>query len=49
MCPEYDLCDACHSSNAHPSEHQILKIESLEDAEDLEETVSALPETNESC
>ena len=37
MCDEYDLCDACHSSGAHPVEHQILRIESLEDAEDLQE------------
>jgi Zinc finger, ZZ type len=40
VCDEYDLCDACHSSEAHPVEHQILRIESPEDGEDLIEIVS---------
>ena len=42
MCTNYDLCDACHSSGAHPVEHQILKIESPEDAADLDDIVSEL-------
>ncbi|KAF8512331.1 hypothetical protein JB92DRAFT_2928993 [Gautieria morchelliformis] len=37
VCDEYDLCDACHSSEAHPVEHQVLRIESPEDGDDLRE------------
>lgn len=39
VCDDYDLCDACHSSGAHPSEHAMLRIEHPADAEDLRETV----------
>ncbi|KAF8499476.1 cysteine proteinase [Hysterangium stoloniferum] len=37
VCYDYDLCDSCHFSAAHPSEHQMLRIETPADAEDLKE------------
>ncbi|KAF8589545.1 cysteine proteinase [Ramaria rubella] len=36
-CNDYDLCDACHSSGAHPLDHQMLRVETPADAEDLNE------------
>ncbi|KIJ30715.1 hypothetical protein M422DRAFT_186752 [Sphaerobolus stellatus SS14] len=36
VCDRYDLCDACRFSGAHPSEHQMLKIETPGDAEDYD-------------
>lgn len=42
VCDDYDLCDACHSSGAHPLEHAMLQIETPADAEDLREVVRFL-------
>ena len=39
-CKDYDLCDACRDSGAHPIEHQMLKIEVPADAEYIEDVVS---------
>ncbi|KAF8516230.1 cysteine proteinase [Gautieria morchelliformis] len=39
-CDDYDLCSACRSSGAHPPSHKMLKFESPEDAEALEEAES---------
>lgn len=39
-CYDYDLCDTCHASGVHPSEHQMLKIEVPADAENISDVVS---------
>ncbi|GJJ11681.1 hypothetical protein Clacol_005917 [Clathrus columnatus] len=46
VCDDYDLCDACHSSGAHPSEHTMLRVETPSDAEDFRETVYQGQEDN---
>ncbi|KAF8521601.1 cysteine proteinase [Hysterangium stoloniferum] len=46
VCYDYDLCDACHLSGAHPPEHQMLRIETPADAEDLDEPALSEGEDN---
>jgi hypothetical protein len=48
-CNDYDLCDACHASGAHPSEHQMLKIEDPADAENLHDEVRDASDAKETC
>ena len=38
-CNEYDLCDSCHDSGAHPAEHHMLKIEDPADTEYIDDVV----------
>ena len=39
-CSEYNLCDSCHDSGAHPAEHHMLKIEVPADSEYIDDVVS---------
>ncbi|KAF8491539.1 hypothetical protein JB92DRAFT_3006024 [Gautieria morchelliformis] len=33
QCKDYDLCDSCHSSKAHPPDHKMFELEDPEQAD----------------
>ena len=41
VCSDFDLCNACYFSGAHPAEHKMLRLETSDDAADLKDTVSS--------